>query len=113
MLYQESLSHKRNIDCSLDIVDVFVTKNQPLDCVVGYLKGSHGPLINTASNKYYYVLEGNAKFVIDQKSIVVQQGDFIHISPQQKHLICGNIKFLLICSPPYNSKNERTIFENN
>ena len=106
MVYYEKNAKKRKIDESILIQDVFVRKEFPIDFVVGTLNGFHGKFVNYKSDKYYYVLDGKAEVMIGDEYFEVVKGDFIHIPKETIHSINGKVKFIIICSPPYDFNYE-------
>ncbi|MBQ8922636.1 MAG: cupin domain-containing protein [Oscillospiraceae bacterium] len=109
MVYNKDNSHLRQVDSFLEITDLFVNAGQPIDVVLGNLNGFHGSFVNTSSDKYYYILEGEAVVKIQKKAFNVGKGDFIHIPIMNEHSIEGNVKLLIICSPPYDPTSEITV----
>lgn len=106
MVYYEKNAKIREIDSSISIHDLFVEKGQPIDCVVGVLNGFHGKIINHKSEKYFYILEGNAEIMVNNENYKVGVGDFIHIPKETIHSISGKVKFAIICSPKYDFSTE-------
>ncbi len=109
MIYYESTAKTRVIDSSMSIKDLFVMKGQPIDCVIGILDGFHGKFINHISEKYYYILEGSAKIMINDEEFTIGVGDFVHIPKETSHSICGKIKFAIICSPAFDFNTEEVL----
>lgn len=48
-----------------------------------------------------YVINGDGKFVVEDKIFKVTSGDAILILPNQKYYIKGNLEYLVSCSPAY------------
>lgn len=99
-------SIKRKVDESLEITDLFIDEEKPLDCVIGELDGFHGTFINHKSDKYYLVLDGVGVVIIDGRRYSVNTGDFIHVPINVKHSIEGKMRFALLCNPPYDFQTE-------
>lgn len=57
------------------------------------------------STTYYYVLDGQGKFIIDNKEVLVQIGDIIKIEPNVVFYYEGTMKLLMIMVPNFEEKN--------
>lgn len=100
-------SNSRQVDPYLTITDLFSDPAARFDVVIGSLDGPHGKYINNTSDKAYFILEGQGTVYIDSLSAPVEKYDFIYIPPNTQHGIKGNLKFIIITSPPFNPNNER------
>ena len=49
----------------------------PLNFVIGELNGFHGTMVNEKSIKYYYIIDGKAKVIINDEITDVEKGDFV------------------------------------
>lgn len=49
----------------------------------------------------YYILEGEGSFEIDGKISIVKIGELIEIPPQVEYTFWGEMKLLMIMSPPF------------
>lgn len=106
MFYLNKDAKVRKIDDTLKIIDLFVESGEPFDFVVGELNGFHGSFINHLSDKYYFILSGEAEVLISEEKVTVREGDFVHIPIHTKHYISGKCKFVIMCKPQYDYKTE-------
>lgn len=107
-IIKKSLSHsvKRQVDSYLGINDLFSEPTASFDLVVGSLNGPHGKYINKKSDKAYLILEGNGMVHVGNEMVEVGPMDFVYIPKGTPHGIKGEIKFLIITSPPFDPQNE-------
>lgn len=56
------------------------------------------------STIFYYVIEGNGEFQINDDFISINKGDLIEILPKQKYSYKGNLKMLEIQSNEFDEK---------
>ncbi|NTU77062.1 MAG: cupin domain-containing protein [Alphaproteobacteria bacterium] len=101
----------RHVDSDLQIADLFTDPAAKFDVVVATLKGSHGKRISAVSDKAYFILKGSGTVTVDDETVDVGPMDLVHIPPGAVHGIKGEIKFLVIMSPPFDPQNDRTADE--
>lgn len=99
----------RKVDEALTIVSLFNGENFKFDCVIGKLNGHHPKVINTVSDRAYYILEGEGQINVDSVVYDVAAGDLIVIKQNQVHGVDGNLKYLIITAPPFNPANEHVL----
>ena len=109
MVYYFKNANKRKVDESLEIIDLYTKKQDPLDCVIGKLHGFHGSFINHSSDKNYLILDGTGIVTIDTQNYTVTNGDFVRVPKGIKHSIDGDMKFALFCNPPYDFTTEEIL----
>lgn len=105
MFYKLEDNSKNQVDNDTLILD-YGLKDTPHDLVVMDLDGEHGVFVNKVSTKTYYVLDGVARFSVDDTRRTLEKGDVIVVSPGQKHSMSGIMRALVICTPPYNPDDE-------
>jgi mannose-6-phosphate isomerase-like protein (cupin superfamily) len=66
-------------------------------------------IIEHESTFCYYVLEGSGYFEIDGEKEECTKGDLIVIPPDHAFIYKGNLKLLLITTPPWREDQEETI----
>jgi mannose-6-phosphate isomerase-like protein (cupin superfamily) len=106
MVYKYNEKNKTIINDNFNFNKVYMD-SEKLDYTVINLNGEHGLCSNNRSTKYWIILEGEAKVVLDEKPYDVQKDDFVVIEKNVKHNIIGNVKFGLICIPPFNKDDEK------
>jgi len=102
--FKDIPAHK--IDETLSIVNLFSFPDKDFTFVVGELDGFHGTIVNSKNQKYYYIIDGEAKVVIENETYDVSKGDFVCIDKNQKHSIEGKVTFGILCLPPYDFNSE-------
>ena len=98
----------RQVDDALKITELFNDPTAHLDIAIADLKGSHGLRLNNVSDKFYLVLEGEGTVIIGDESVKVAPMDVVFIPPGVTHGITGNLKFLVIMTPPFDPKIDVT-----
>lgn len=66
-------------------------------------------IIEHESTFCYYVLEGSGHFEIDGVKENCGQGDLVVIPPGRAFIYKGNLKLLLVDTPPWREEQEETI----
>ena len=61
---------------------------------------------NTKSTHFYFVVDGNGQFKINNDIYEVGKDDLIEIPPNNKFVFSGRMKLLLIMNPEYNEEND-------
>ena len=109
MIYKYKNAPKRSVGGNMTITDLFAEKEKAMDFVIGELDGFHGTFINEKNTKYYYILNGKATVTINDKKAEVEEGDFVEIPINAKHSIEGKVKFVIMCTPPFDIHSEKII----
>ena len=109
MVYKYKNAEKRRVGNEIERIDLYQGKNMPLNFVIGELNGFHGTMVNEKSIKYYYIIDGKAKVIINDEITDVEKGDFVVIPVNAKHSIEGNAEFAIICTPPFDPDYERKV----
>lgn len=99
-------SETRQVEDSFKVVDLFASPSAHFDLVVGILNGAHGKNINHKSDRIYLILSGSGTVYVGDESTEVSELDLIYIPPNTPHGIKGDVRFLIISSPPYAPENE-------
>ena len=60
---------------------------------------------NLISTTIYYVIEGSGIFKINKEEYGVTQGDVIEIPANTEFVFAGEMKLLVIMTPPFNAMN--------
>lgn len=71
-------------------------------CFVETEKGRDNYCLLDESTIFYYVIDGNGEFIVNEKKIKVTKNDLIEISPKNKYTYKGNLKMLEILSSALN-----------
>ena len=78
-----------------------------IDTVIGHAT----KIIEHESTFCYYVLEGNGYFEIDGEKEACSKGDLVVIPPGHAFIYKGNLKLLLVDTPPWREEQEETLGE--
>jgi len=68
--------------------------------------GSHGKVQDLASDRFYVVVEGSGKFVIDGQHYAVETNDVVIVPPRTVYDFMGEMKLVMFCSPPFDPRND-------
>lgn len=63
------------------------------------IDGKHRKIKSLKDDRIYFILEGEGKFIIDNKETNVAKYDLIFIPKNTPYDIIGKMKYFLICSP--------------
>jgi mannose-6-phosphate isomerase-like protein (cupin superfamily) len=99
----------RQVDDSLQITDLFDGKEFAFDFVIGILNGAHPPTINRVSDRVYYVMDGEGCATVGDQTHIVGPGDLVVIKAGTPHSISGDLRYVIVTSPPFLPENEKQI----
>lgn len=90
------------------IVDDFLSKsdNMGYSIVRTHLNGEHPFMKNIRSNRTYYLLEGNAIFLFEEKEIIIQKGEMLVIPKDTKYAFKGIFDAILIDCPAFDPNDD-------
>lgn len=71
--------------------------------------GHETKIIEHESDFIYYVLEGEGYFEVDGEIENCRKGDLVCIPAGKKFIYKGNLKMLLICTPPRREEQEEVV----
>ena len=74
-----------------------------------FVEGKNQKVMDTKSNKFYYVIEGDGYFTIENEKHPVSCGDLIFIPKGTTYFDEGNMVMLAINSPRFNRENVKYI----
>lgn len=74
-------------------------------CFVETQNGRDNYCMLDISTMFYYILEGNGIFIINDEKIQVKSNDLIEIPPKHKYTYSGNLKMLEIQTPAFNQND--------
>jgi len=74
-------------------------------------KGHETTIVNHKLDCFYFVLEGDGYFEIDDNKETFVRYDLIVIPAESKFTYKGRAKFLRITSPPYYPEQEETVYK--
>ncbi|MFO7794297.1 MAG: cupin domain-containing protein [Candidatus Nanohaloarchaea archaeon] len=99
------------VDKNTEITSLFDKEDANFDAVISKVDGYHPEegekVINEESERAYYVLEGEGTIYVRDNDFSVSSGDLIFIEKGKGHALEGDIRTLVITSPPFNPENER------
>lgn len=109
MKHTQREAEKRRIDDDLTVIDLFEGQDFQFDCVIAELDGDHPTVVNHESDRAYYVLNGSGKVEVDGQAFDVSMGDLVSVPSGTSHTIEGELKYLVITSPPFDPSNEEMV----
>lgn len=109
MKFSLNESNKRHIGDELTIYDMFTDSEANMDFVVAELNGEHPMIVNCVSDRIYYIICGVGEVYSNNQWDVVSEGDGVYIKKNTIHSIRGKLKYAIITSPPFDSKNENEL----
>ena len=71
-------------------------------CFVETLNGRDNYCMLNTSTMFYYIIEGNGNFIINDEKFSVKSDDLIEIPPKHKYTYIGNLKMLEVQTPAFN-----------
>jgi len=96
------------IDEFMTVFDYFTKKESRLvSLVTAKLDGPHTLRINRASEKLFFLIDGEADMVVDEQQYHLIRGDAVLVPINVWHSIIGRKAHLIIVvAPPYDPTNE-------
>ena len=70
------------------------------------INGDHGKIKCLGEDRIYFILDGEGKFIIDGVESEVNPNDLIFVPKNTPYNIIGKLKFFMICSPEFDSKDD-------
>lgn len=70
------------------------------------INGAHGKLKCIGEDRIYFILDGEGMFIINDEESNISQNDLIFVPKNTPYNIIGKLRYLLICSPKFNPKND-------
>lgn len=70
------------------------------------INGDHGKLKCLKEDRIYYIIEGNGKFLVGKEEFDVSGSDLIFVPKGTQYNMKGKLKYFMLCSPEYNSKDD-------
>jgi mannose-6-phosphate isomerase-like protein (cupin superfamily) len=74
--------------------------------IVIEVDGNHGEVMSKVSDRIYYVIEGNGKFMNGNKKIGVETGDVIIVDKNTPYDYKGKMKLFLVHIPAWDESQE-------
>lgn len=102
------------VDDNTEITDLFdAPEDAEYDAVLTEVDGYHPEggkkILNHRSDKSYYILEGEGKISVGEKTHSVTEGDFIYVPSEEKHSLEGKFRALIITGPPFDPEDEELV----
>lgn len=89
---------KNGFSVSLPKID-----NQDISiCFVETKEGRDNYCMLDTSTMFYYIIEGNGTFIINNEKCLVKTNDLIEIPPKHKYTYTGYLKMLEVQTPAFN-----------
>jgi len=101
--YIKNLS--KEIDFSKNGFSINLPKIENKDisiCFVETKNGRDNYCMLDISTMFYYIIEGNGFFIINNEQCSVTKGDLVEIPPKHKYTYTGQLKMLEIQTPAFN-----------
>ena len=70
------------------------------------INGDHGLLKCIGEDRIYFILDGEGKFIINDKESIVSPNDLIFIPKNTPYNVVGKMKYFLVCSPEFNPRDD-------
>ncbi len=80
--------------------------NKEFSAALIEISGVHGKLKCLHEDRIYFIIQGKGKFIINEKEEIAEKNDLIFIQKNTPYDIIGNMKYLIICSPAFNPKDD-------
>jgi len=106
MKYTLQNSQVRKIDDALKITDLFSIEDTSFDFVIAELDGEHPTTVNTASDRAYFILDGDGVVTVNNTPMKVIVNNLVYIKKGHPHSIIGKVKYAIITAPPFRKENE-------
>jgi len=81
-------------------------QSKNISLALGEVRGFHGTFLNRKSERVYFILSGSGSISIEGRKFSVSQEDCVLVPVNSKHSIEGEMRYLVIDSPPFDPKDE-------
>jgi mannose-6-phosphate isomerase-like protein (cupin superfamily) len=78
-------------DKDINVAIIFINGRSP----------TSGRVVNSICKEMAYVMKGSGKILIEDKEIVLNQGDMIIIDPGERYFWNGNMTLFVPCAPAW------------
>jgi mannose-6-phosphate isomerase-like protein (cupin superfamily) len=98
---QETVPHQNNEVCE---AFAFPTNDKDISVALIELTGRYptkGTVLNEKCKELAYVIKGSGKLVVENKEVLVEEGDLVSIDPGEKYFWDGNLTLLVLCVPAW------------
>lgn len=68
-----------------------------------------GKAYNEVSKEMVYVIKGSGKVVVENKEIILNEGDLVLIEPNEKFYWNGNMTLFMPCTPAWNPSQYKEV----
>ena len=93
----------------IKVKELFISNDESISFAEIKLSGDNSKSKNIASDVYYYIIEGNGKFIINKKEHKVEAGDLVLIQKNTEYFDKGEMKMISISTPAFNRNNIKFI----
>lgn len=101
----------KKVDESTRVSSLFPGEDERFDTVISEVDGYHPAkgekVVNEESQRAYFVIEGEGLIHVGEESHRVEKDDLVFVEKGQGHALEGDMKTLVITSPPFQPENER------
>ena len=68
--------------------------------------GHNQEFYDAESTFHYIIVRGSGSFFLDDKEVIVKEGDYLVIAPKTRIYYKGKMHIVLITNPPWKAENE-------
>ena len=90
---------------SVKVRELFKTDDPSISVAEINLSGENDKNKNTGSDMFYYVIEGNGRFIINDKEYAVKKGSLVFIPKGASYQDIGELKMISLAIPKFDQKN--------
>lgn len=105
--FPSSAGTERNF-ADVTIRNLITGTDHPLSLAFASLTGTHPQSMSKLSDRAYYIVDGGAKFDVGPDSFEVGPGDAVYVPKRTHHAMTGNIRYVVVNTPPYDPAAEDT-----
>lgn len=108
MKHSRSSAQKYTVD-DVRMEELFAGRDFAFDVAIGNIDGHHRKLVNSVSDRAYFVLSGEITVHIGEEPVSATRHDLVTVPAGAAHGVAGTGEYLVITSPPWAEENERVL----
>ena len=106
---REASPHQNNEFCT---ATAYPTGDKDISVALIELTGrypSKGTVLNEKCKELAYVIKGSGKLIVENKEVLLGEGDLVWIEPGEKYFWDGHMTLLMSCTPAWYPEQHREI----
>ena len=97
------------VDNAVTLEEIHDGRDFRFDIAIGRIAGHHSTVMNTVSDRCYFVLEGEIDIHVGSQTFHAVRHDTVLIPSGTAHGLDGTGEYVVITAPPFAPENEKMV----